>query len=92
MIYWAKSAERAYQDAFAVMLNLDGAGNEAILIRAMDALSQEDYFDFDQVRLSPNMEFYILGLSPTPPGWRYGFSIGTRSGSWRRISRRTMIG
>ena len=64
MIYWAKSAERAYQDAFAAMLNLDGAGDEAILIRAMGALSQEDYFDFDQVRLSPDMEFYILGLSP----------------------------
>lgn len=64
VVCWAKDGEPAYQDAFAAMINAGGEGDAATVFSAMDKLANGKFFDFEQIRLQPEMEFYILGLAP----------------------------
>ena len=64
VVCWAKDGEPAYQDAFAAMINAGGEGDATTVFSAMDKLANGKFFDFEQIRLQPEMEFYILGLAP----------------------------
>lgn len=62
VVCWAKTGETAYQDAFQMFFS-DYYG-EAELKKLIGTLCQGDPVVYDETMLDPNMEFYILGLSP----------------------------
>ena len=62
VVCWAKTGETAYQDAFQMFFS-DYYG-EAELKKLVGALCQGSPVAYDETMLDPNMEFYILGLSP----------------------------
>ena len=65
VVFWANEAEKAYQDAFGDML--DGGGDalsNTELRDFMDALSNGRQAAWDQINLSPETSFSILGLAP----------------------------
>ena len=64
IVFWAETAETAYQDFFQTALDPSADFDEMDLIQAMQRLARGDFFDFDGVSLSPETKFYILGLSP----------------------------
>ena len=66
VVYWAKNAEEQYQDAFAALF--DGGESDRIsdtdLNALMLAVASGKPYDFDGLPLSPENDFYILGISP----------------------------
>lgn len=65
VVFWAKSAERTYQDLFAACLNGDGGKlTESDLRAVMNKLARGEPIDSDGATLDPESEFSILGISP----------------------------
>ena len=66
VVFWAQTAEPAYPDFFAYMMNPDQneTFREEDLTRGMDAIRQGIPFRFEEVELSPDAAFYVLGLAP----------------------------
>lgn len=62
VVCWAKTGETAYQDAFQMFFS--DFYSEADLKKLIGTLCQGNPVVYDGTRLDPNMEFYILGLSP----------------------------
>ena len=65
IVYWAKGAEDQYQDAFASLF--DGANDsvsDADLNALMESVASGKPYDYDGLPLSPENDFYILGISP----------------------------
>ncbi|MCR4633490.1 MAG: type I-C CRISPR-associated protein Cas8c/Csd1 [Erysipelotrichaceae bacterium] len=66
IVYWAKGGEEAYQDLF--MMLLDPSRNTVITDNDLDGLIRKickgQALDFEGVKIHPDNEFYVLGLSP----------------------------
>lgn len=65
VVYWAKGAEDQYQDVFALLY--DGANDslsDADLNALMDSVASGKPYDYGGLPLSPENDFYILGISP----------------------------
>ena len=65
VVYWAKGAEDQYQDAFASLF--DGANDsvsDAELNALMKSVASGKPYHYDGLPLSPENDFYILGISP----------------------------
>ena len=64
-MFWAKSGETAYSDCFLDSLFDEERKYEPEELQAMMAsLSKGKAVTYDQKQLDPNMQFYVLGLSP----------------------------
>lgn len=65
VVYWAKDAELQYQDVFAALF--DG-GDETVsseeLNALMDSVAAGKPYKFDGLPVSPENDFFILGISP----------------------------
>ena len=65
VIFWAKNGGNAYQKMFAqVMSNQSPRYVENDIQRALASLCKGNPIDFDSEMLDPNMDFYILCISP----------------------------
>ena len=65
VVFWAKSGETAYSDCFLDSLFDQERKYEPEELQAMMAsLSKGEAVTYDQNQLDPNMQFYVLGLSP----------------------------
>ena len=65
IVYWAKGAEDQYQDAFASLL--DGVNDnvsDADLNTLIESIASGKPYHYDGLPLSPENDFYILGISP----------------------------
>ena len=62
VVFWAKSGETAYQDFFGGAFG--DVYEEKDLQGMVKELCRGHEVKFDEIMLDPNMEFYILGLSP----------------------------
>lgn len=65
VVYWAKGAEDQYQDAFASLL--DGVNDnvsDADLNTLIESIASGKPYNYDGLPLSPENDFYILGISP----------------------------
>ena len=65
VVYWAKDAEPQYQDVFAALF--DG-GDDTVsseeLNALMDSVAAGKPYKFDGLPVSPENDFFILGISP----------------------------
>lgn len=65
VVFWAKSGETDYSDFFMDSLFDQERNYEPEELQAMMAsLSKGEAVTYDQNQLDPNMQFYVLGLSP----------------------------
>lgn len=65
VLFWARSGQAAFQDFFsAFAFGGDTPYDEGALAHMLDSLLQGDAVQYDQTLLDPDMDFYILGLSP----------------------------
>lgn len=64
VVCWARGGEDAYQSFFGAMLGGQAAYGEADLQRMTGELCRGHEVLFDETRLDPKMDFYVLGLSP----------------------------
>ena len=65
IVYWARGGEDQYQDAFASLF--DGANDrvsDADLNALMESIASGKPYNYDGLPLSPENDFYILGISP----------------------------
>lgn len=64
-VYWTRSAESQYQDAFAALLD---AGSDELtntdLNALMSSVASGKPYDYNGLPLTPENDFYILGISP----------------------------
>ena len=64
-IFWAENGSFAYQDFFSMsMFSLNENYSENDLFDMLSHLCAGESVDFEETRLSPDMKFHILGLSP----------------------------
>ena len=63
VVCWAKGGGSAYQSLFSGVL-FDRNYTEVDLLSMVNRLCRGECVEFEQSRLDPNMEFYVLGLSP----------------------------
>ena len=82
VVCWAKTGETAYQDAFQIFFS-DYYG-EADLKKLIGTLCQGNPVVYDETRLNPNMEFYILGLSPNAARLSVRFFLRNTFGGFLR--------
>ena len=65
VVYWVESAEPQYQDFFNIVAFGDGYEiRDADLNSIFGNIAQGKTVDWEQVKLQPDNNFYILGLSP----------------------------
>ena len=65
ILFWAQSGEEAYQNFFMInFLGTDSPYTASDLQSMVLKMFRGESFVFDETRLDPNTEFYILGLSP----------------------------
>lgn len=65
VVYWAKDAAERYQDIFAALLDgTDDTVTNDELDRLMEAVAAGKPYSFDGLPVSPENEFFILGISP----------------------------
>ena len=62
VVCWARSGERGYQDVFQMFFS--DFYDETDLKGLVGALCQGNPVVYDETKLDPSMDFYILGLSP----------------------------
>ena len=62
VVCWARSGERGYQDVFQMFFS--DFYSETDLKGLVGSLCQGNPVVYDETKLDPNMDFYILGLSP----------------------------
>ena len=82
VVCWAKTGETAYQDAFQMFFS-DYYG-EAELKKLIGTLCQGNPVVYDETMLDPNMEFYILGLSPNAARLSVRFFLRNTFGGFLR--------
>lgn len=65
VLFWAKDGKSAYQDLFsAFALGGTSKYDAGDLLNVVQALFRGEKPNFDEARLDPNMDFYVLGLAP----------------------------
>jgi CRISPR-associated protein Csd1 len=65
VLFWAKTAEDAYQDAFGgCFFGFDTPYTEKDLQDMLSALCRGEPVVYEETSLDPGMEFYILGIAP----------------------------
>ncbi len=65
VLFYALSGEKVYQDAFsAIFLGDDDYYSEQDLLWLTENICEGKMVDFENEKLDPNMEFYLLGLAP----------------------------
>lgn len=65
VLFWAKDGKSAYQDLFsAFALGGTSKYDAGDLLNVVKALFRGEKPNFDETKLDPNMDFYILGLAP----------------------------
>jgi len=65
VLFWARSGQAAFQDFFsAFAFGGDTPYDEGALAHMLESLLQGDAVQYDETLLDPDMDFYILGLSP----------------------------
>lgn len=65
IVYWAKSGEDQYQDAFSALFDGDGSKlTNADLNALMTSMAAGKPYDYNGLPLTPENDFYILGISP----------------------------
>ena len=85
VVCWAKDGNTAYQnlmDSFAFDLPSPYTPDE--LIHTVRSLCRGERVQFDESRLDPEMEFYILGLSPNAARLSVRFFLRNSFGSFLR--------
>lgn len=79
VLCWAKNGAAAYQDAFGFSL-FDDAYTEGDLREAVKKLSLGQWVTYDNSRLDPDMDFYVLGISPNAARLSVRFFMHNRFG------------
>ena len=65
ILFYAINGEREYQDAFsAIFLGNDDYYSKEDLMKLVEDICEGHAVDFEDKRLDPQMEFYLLGLAP----------------------------
>lgn len=64
VVFWAENAQKESQDFFCAALGGTREFDEAELMRGMDALAKGRPYDWKGTTLTPDVNFYILGLAP----------------------------
>ena len=64
IVFWAEHGEDAYADGFTGMMGEDTGISEEELFTALEELAAGRNTELNQIELSPNEHFYILGLAP----------------------------
>ena len=65
ILFYAINGEREYQDAFsALFLGDDDYYSKEDLMKLVEDICEGRAVDFEDKRLDPQMEFYLLGLAP----------------------------
>ena len=64
VVCWARGGQDAYQSFFGALLGGPAAYSESDLQSMTAQLCQGHEVLFDETRLDPDMDFYVLGLSP----------------------------
>ena len=65
VLFWAKDGKSAYQDLFsAFALGGTSKYDAGDLLNVVQALFRGEKPNFDEAKLDPNMDFYVLGLAP----------------------------
>lgn len=65
VVYWAKNAKSAYQSVMDLLLGgSDNDLSDQTLSSVMENISKGNRIVFNEEEISPDSEFYILGLSP----------------------------
>ena len=82
VVCWARSGEQGYQDVFQMFFS-DFYG-ETDLKELVGALCQGNPVVYDETKLDPNMDFYILGLSPNAARLSVRFFLHNTFGGFLR--------
>ena len=82
VVYWARSGERGYQDVFQMFFS--DFYDETDLRKLVGTLFQGDPVVYDEAKLDPNMDFYILGLSPNAARLSVWFFLHNTFGAFLR--------
>lgn len=90
VVCWARSGERGYQDVFQMFFS--DFYDETDLKGLVGALCQGNPVVYDETKLDPSMDFYILGLSPNSARLSVRFSSTIRSAGFCGMSRPIMTG
>lgn len=65
VIYWSKSAEKQYQDAFAALFDrTDNTVTDEDLNALMESVAAGKPYRYEGLPLTPDNDFFILGISP----------------------------
>lgn len=65
VVYWSKSAEKQYQDAFAALFDgTDNTVTDEDLNALMESVAGGKPYRYEGLPLAPDNDFFILGISP----------------------------
>ena len=65
VVYWVKSAESEYQDAFAALFDADSSElSNTDLNALMTSIAAGKPYNYNGLPLAPENDFFILGISP----------------------------
>lgn len=83
VLFWAKNGKSTYQDLFSTFA-LGGTSkyDAGDLLNVVNALSRGEKPNFDETRLDPNMDFYVLGLAPNAARLSVRFFLHNTFGSF----------
>ena len=82
VVCWARSGERGYQDVFQMFFS--DFYDETDLKGLVGALYQGNPVVYDETKLDPSMDFYILGLSPNSARLSVRFFLHNTFGGFLR--------
>ena len=82
VVCWARSGERGYQDVFQMFFS--DFYDETDLKGLVGALCQGNPVVYDETKLDPSMDFYILGLSPNSARLSVRFFLHNTFGGFLR--------
>ncbi len=82
VVCWAKSGESCYQDVFEMFFS--DLYEEKELRRMIRMLCQGDPVVYEETKLDPNMDLYILGLSPNSARLSVRFFLRNTFGGFLR--------
>lgn len=89
VLFWAKSAQSAFQDFFSACSFGSASPYDAGELAGMlESLLKGDPVKYDETLLDPNMDFYILGLSPNAARISVRFFLHNTFGSFLENTRR----
>ena len=93
VVCWAKGGESAYNALFgAACFGADTSYTTADLRGMVESLCKGEPVEYDDAKLSPTMDFYVLGLSRMRRGYRCGFSCTIRSAAFWKMYRPIITG